>query len=176
MKEIFRIPKKQRIEQMKEHEKEANKKYMESNADKESSKKNDQRYRTTWSRCKSERETTKRRYVFRPLVYHYLKILNIFSSEDKPSAEFLKISKHERRKLFALQMELREEERRMKQRELWRQHEMNCMLIGADPRFTAPFDPSKGFQYIWNPSLGQWQALPVPSQSSGSTPQGQFVY
>jgi len=69
-------------------------------------------------------------------------------------------------------MELREEERRMKQRELWRQHEMNCMLIGADPRFTAPFDPSKGFQYIWNPSLGQWQALPVPSQSSGPTPQG----
>lgn len=49
---------------------------------------------------------------------------------------------------------------------------MNCMLIGADPRFTAPFDPSKGFQYIWNPSLGQWQALPVPSQSSGPTPQG----
>lgn len=60
-------------------------------------------------------------------------------------------------------MELKEEERRMKQREMWRQHEMNCMMIGCDPRFTAPFDPSKGFQYVWNPSLGQWQALPAPA-------------
>ncbi|KAL1490468.1 hypothetical protein ABEB36_013156 [Hypothenemus hampei] len=158
LKESFKIPKKQRIEQMKEHEKEANRKFLESSyaQEKDSSRKNDQRYRT-WSRYKSERENTKR--TFRP------------EDKDRPSAEFLKISKHERRKLFALQIELKEEERRMKQRELWRQHEMNCMMIGADPRFTAPFDPSKGFQYIWNPSLGQWQALPVPAQYNSTAPQ-----
>ncbi|XP_066260562.1 histone-lysine N-methyltransferase Set2 [Euwallacea similis] len=174
LKEIFRIPKRQRIEQMKEHEKEANKKYMEGkeaySQEKESSRKNDhQRYRS-WSRYKSERETNKRS--------------SRVEERDRPSAEFLKISKHERRKLFALQMELREEERRMKQRELWRQHEINCMLIGADPRFTAPFDPSKGFQYIWNPSLGQWQALPSsqsqrafgsPATNSQGTPTKQHV-
>ncbi|XP_066157816.1 histone-lysine N-methyltransferase Set2 [Euwallacea fornicatus] len=174
LKEIFRIPKRQRIEQMKEHEKEANKKYMEGkeaySQEKESSRKNDhQRYRS-WSRYKSERETSKRG--------------SRMEERDRPSAEFLKISKHERRKLFALQMELREEERRMKQRELWRQHEINCMLIGADPRFTAPFDPSKGFQYIWNPSLGQWQALPSsqsqrafgsPATNSQGTPTKQHV-
>ncbi|XP_019761367.1 probable histone-lysine N-methyltransferase CG1716 [Dendroctonus ponderosae] len=149
LKESFRIPKKQRIEQMKEHEKEANRKFMESSyaQEKESSRKNDQRHRT-WSRYKSEREGSKK---------------SRFDDKDRPSAEFLKISKHERRKLFALQMELKEEERRLKQRELWRQHEMNCMMIGADPRFTAPFDPTKGFQYIWNPAVGQWQALPVPA-------------
>ncbi|CAG9771752.1 unnamed protein product [Ceutorhynchus assimilis] len=154
LKQIFRIPKKQRIEQMKEHEKEANRKFIEvSHAqEKESSRKNDHRYRS-WSRYKSERESSnKKRY----------------EDKGRPSAEYLKISKHERRKLFALQMELKEEERRSQQREMWRQHEINCMLIGADPRFTAPFDPSKGFQYIWNPSLGQWQALPVPtSQNRG---------
>ncbi|ERL93439.1 hypothetical protein D910_10731 [Dendroctonus ponderosae] len=134
---------------MKEHEKEANRKFMESSyaQEKESSRKNDQRHRT-WSRYKSEREGSKK---------------SRFDDKDRPSAEFLKISKHERRKLFALQMELKEEERRLKQRELWRQHEMNCMMIGADPRFTAPFDPTKGFQYIWNPAVGQWQALPVPA-------------
>ncbi|KAF7266294.1 hypothetical protein GWI33_020325 [Rhynchophorus ferrugineus] len=153
LKESFRIPKKQRIEQMKEHEKEANRKFMASTyaQEQETSRKNDQRYRT-WSRYKSEREINKK--GSKP------------EDKDKPSAAFLKISRHERRKLFALQMELKEEERRLKQREMWRQHEMNCMLIGADPRFTAPFDPNKGFQYIWNPSIGQWQALPVPTLQS----------
>lgn len=61
LKEFFRIPKKQRIEQMKEHEKEANRKFMESSyaQEKEPSRKHDQRYRT-WSRYKSERETNKK--------------------------------------------------------------------------------------------------------------------
>lgn len=151
LKESFRIPKKQRIEQMKEHEKEANRKFMASTyaQEQETSRKTDQQRYRSWSRYKIERETTKKG--------------SKYDDKDKPSAAFLKISKHERRKLFALQMELKEEERRMKQREMWRQHELNCMMIGADPRFTAPFDPSKGFQYIWNPSIGQWQALPVPS-------------
>lgn len=61
LKESFRIPKKQRIEQMKEHEKEANRKFMASNyaQEQETSRKNDQRYRT-WSRYKSEREINKK--------------------------------------------------------------------------------------------------------------------
>ncbi|XP_060519038.1 variant-silencing SET domain-containing protein [Cylas formicarius] len=158
LKESFRIPKKERIEQMKEHEKEANRKFMASSysQEQESSRKSDHRYRT-WSRYKSERESSSKKSTR-------------LEDRDKPSAAFLKISKHERRKLFALQMELKEEERRLKQREMWRQHEMNCMIIGTDPRFTAPFDPNKGFQYIWSPSIGQWQALPV------STSQGQGIF
>lgn len=139
LKEVFRIPKKERIEQMKEHEREANKKFMQGGygSEPDSGRKSD-RYRHL-SRYKVERETNRKGC----------------KSEEKPSAEFIRLSKIERRKLFALQHELKEEERRLKQREMWRQHELNCMMIGTDPRFTAPFDPSRGYQCIWNPQIGE---------------------
>lgn len=139
LKEVFRIPKKERIEQMKEHEREANKKFMQGGYtnEQDSGRKSD-RYRHL-SRYKTERETSRKGS----------------KSEEKPSAEFIRLSKIERRKLFALQHELKEEERRLKQREMWRQHELNCMMIGTDPRFTAPFDPSRGYQCIWNPQIGE---------------------
>lgn len=142
LKEVFRIPKKERIEQMKEHEREANKKFMQTNQNTYGSddyRKMD-RYRGV-SKGKMDWEWDRRRRPPKP--------------GDKPSAEFLRLSKIERRKLFALQHELKEEERKLKQREMWRQHEMNCMMIGADPRFTAPFDPSRGYQYIWNQQIGE---------------------
>ncbi|CAG9853837.1 unnamed protein product [Phyllotreta striolata] len=147
LKEVFRIPKKERIEQMKEHEREANKKFMQTKQntyESEDYRKID-RYRGL-TKSKVERDSNRRPKL-----------------GDKPSAEFLRLSKVERRKLFALQHELKEEERKLKQREMWRQHEMNCMLIGADPRFTAPFDPSRGYQYIWNQQIGQWQTVPLQS-------------
>lgn len=142
LKEVFRIPKKERIEQMKEHEREANKKFMQSGygQDQDRDKKlNEMRYRGVSTKYKHEKDSYRK------------------SSKncEKYSAEFMKLSKIERRKLFAIQYELKEEERRLKQRELWRQHEMNCMMIGTDPRFTAPFDPSKPYQCIWNPQLGK---------------------
>ncbi|XP_023021580.2 LOW QUALITY PROTEIN: SET domain containing 2 [Leptinotarsa decemlineata] len=151
--EVFRIPKKERIEQMKEHEREANKKFMQNaqnvyGGDHDKERKSD-RYRSL-SRYKSDRDTNRKPP----------------KPGEKPSAEFLRLSKIERRKLFALQHELKEEERRMKQRELWRQHEMNCLMIGTDPRFTAPFDPSRGYQCIWNPQIGQWQNYPLPPNTS----------
>lgn len=136
LKEVFRIPKKERIEQMKEHEREANKKFMQDDKDK---KLNDLRYRGVTSKYKYEKDTYRKSS----------------KATEKYSAEYMKLSKIERRKLFAIQHELKEEERRLKQRELWRQHEMNCMMIGTDPRFTAPFDPSKPYQCIWNPQLGR---------------------
>ncbi|KAJ8945452.1 hypothetical protein NQ314_009204 [Rhamnusium bicolor] len=149
LKEVFRIPKKERIEQMKEHEREANKKFMQSGygGEQDSSRKSD-RYRHL-SRYKMERDSGRKGS----------------KSGDKPSAEFMRLSKIERRKLFALQHELKEEERRLKQREMWRQHELNCLIIGTDPRFTAPFDPNRGYQCIWNPQIGQWQNYPLPPQN-----------
>ncbi|XP_056630996.1 probable histone-lysine N-methyltransferase CG1716 isoform X2 [Diorhabda sublineata] len=157
LKEVFRIPKKERIEQMKEHEREANKKFMQNtnnqNAyaledDRDKDRKSD-RYRGM-SRFKSDRDSHNRKPT---------------KSGEKLSAEYLRLSRVERRKLFALQHELKEEERKLKQREMWRQHEANCMMIGADPRFTAPFDPNRGYQLIWNPQIGQWQNCPLPSPS-----------
>lgn len=140
LKEVFRIPKKERIEQMKEHEREANKKWQSGyGQDQDRDRRfNDMRYRGVNSK-KYERDSYKRSP----------------KNCERYSAEFMKLSKIERRKLFAIQVELKEEERRLKQRELWRQHEMNCMMIGTDPRFTAPFDPSKPYQCIWNPQLGK---------------------
>lgn len=84
-----------------------------------------------------------------------------------------RLSKHERRKLFALKVEQEEEERR-KQQELWRQHEQRCLLLGTDPRFTSPFDPNRGYQCIWNPQTGQWQPILPPNQNfqGMQTPQG----
>lgn len=120
LKEVFRIPKKERIEQMKEHEREANKKFMQSGyANEQDKDKKSDRYRGS-SKYKNERDR------------------KTIKSGEKPSAEFLRLSKIERRKLFALQHEFKEEERRMKQREMWRQHEVNCLMMGTDPRFTAP--------------------------------------
>ncbi|KAJ8960974.1 hypothetical protein NQ318_020278 [Aromia moschata] len=154
LKEVFRIPKKERIEQMKEHEREANKKFMQSGygGEQPGGRKSD-RYRHL-ARHKSERDGGRKGA----------------KGGEKPSAEFIRLSKIERRKLFALQHELKEEERRLKQREMWRQHEMNCMMIGTDPRFTAPFDPNRGYQYIWNPQIGQWQNYPLPPAESGPVP------
>lgn len=142
LKEVFRIPKKERIEQMKEHEREANKKFMQSGYGQEQDKDkklSELRYRGSSSRYKYERDNYRKSS----------------KSSEQYSAEYMKLSKIERRKLFAIQHELKEEERRLKQRELWRQHEVNCLLIGTDPRFTAPFDPSKPYQCIWNPQLGK---------------------
>lgn len=142
LKEVFRIPKKERIEQMKEHEREANKKFMQSGYGQEDRDKklSELRYRGSSSKYRYERDNYNKKSS---------------KNNEQYSAEFMKLSKIERRKLFAIQHELKEEERRLKQRELWRQHEVNCLLIGTDPRFTAPFDPNKPYQLIWNPQLGE---------------------
>ncbi|KAK9709614.1 WW domain [Popillia japonica] len=79
------------------------------------------------------------------------------------------IDKYERRKMFALQVEQKEMERRRSQREFWRQHEQRCVVMGADPRFTAPFEPNQGYQYVWNPQAGQWQNYPLPGGGNGQT-------
>lgn len=147
LKEVFRIPKKERIEQMKEHEREANKKYM---LNAEHDNRLSGRSRDRWGNKYDKDDYKKRRAKL---------------DERDRALSMYKITKQERRKLFALQEQLKEEERRRKQREMWREHEKNCLLIGADPRFTAPFDPSRGFQYVWNQSLGQWQNIPIPADN-----------
>ncbi|KAI4464171.1 histone-lysine n-methyltransferase setd2 [Holotrichia oblita] len=151
LKEVFRIPKKERIEQMKEHEREADRKYKAGlGLDGQNSfleKKDLNRYPFL-----SKRQRRKRRKN---------------AQADKEAF----IDKYERRKMFALQVEQREMERRRSQREFWRQHEQRCVVMGADPRFTAPFEPNQGYQYVWNPQTGQWQNYSLPG---GGNPQPNF--
>ena len=145
LKEVFRIPKKERIEQMKEHEREADMKYRANLAlqqDTTQDKPNEHRYRY----LRKKKKDNTRQEVKEDLT--------------------IKINKHERRKMFAMQVEFNELERRRKQQEMWQQHEQRCLMMGTDPRLTAPYDPNQGFQYIWNSQLGQWQNFPLPSNPS----------
>lgn len=147
LKEVFRIPKKERIEQMKEHEREADRKYKAGlgldGQDPFMEKKDLSRYSLLARRQKKKKRRS--------------------SHSDKDSSY---IDKYERRKLFALQVEQREMERRRNQREFWRQHEQRCVVMGADPRFTAPFEPNQGYQCVWNPQTGQWQNYPLPGNQN----------
>ncbi|GJQ84695.1 hypothetical protein Trydic_g12714 [Trypoxylus dichotomus] len=142
LKEVFRIPKKERIEQMKEHEREADRKYKAGlgldGQDSMLEKKDFNRYSLLSRRSKKKKRKN--------------------SHNDRDSF----IDKYERRKMFAFQVEQREIERRRHQREFWRQHEQRCVVMGADPRFTAPFEPNQGYQCVWNPQTGQWQNYPLP--------------
>ncbi|RZC36943.1 histone-lysine N-methyltransferase SETD2 [Asbolus verrucosus] len=156
LKEVFKIPKKERIEQMKEHEREANRGYIAGlGLEQDSEKKNESRYRIL------------KRYRSLDKIDNSRKNIKL---EDR-GMNYPKLGKFERRKMFALQVEQREEERRRKQREMWRQHEQHCILLGTDPRLTAPFDPNRGYQCIWNPQIGQWQNYPIQNPNMIFNPQ-----
>lgn len=140
LKEVFRIPKKERIEQMKEHEREADRKYKALlGLEQENEKKTADRYR----------------YIQRHRVIDQLDRPRRPGKQEEKSPLCRVIDKLERRKLFA------EEERRRQQREQWRMMEKQ-----ANQRYSVE---SRGFQYVWNPQTGQWQAivtqptLPPPS-------------
>lgn len=151
LKEVFRIPKKERIEQMKEHEREADKKYkallgLEQESTNE--RKSLSRYRYLQRHRSIEKiDSTERNR----------KGLKVDDRNASP-----RISKLVRRQLFALKVEHEEEERRRKQQ--WRQSEQQQCTIN-DPRYPITTDPNTGYQYVWNPQMGQWQTVPVPQQT-----------
>lgn len=91
--------------------------------------------------------------------------------EERNIVPIPKLSKHERRQLFALQVAQEEEGRRRKhEQEMWRMHEQRCMVMGTDPRLTS-LDMTGGYQWNWNPNTAQWQAYPTsgmpPNQQQG---------
>lgn len=143
LKEVFRIPKKERIEQMKEHEREADKKYKALlGLEQENERKNLNRYRNLPRHRPAEKPDSVDR--------NRSKVAKV---DDRNIPKF---NKHERRQLFAKKVEYEEEERRRKQ---W-QHNM------ADSRYIIPVDTSRSLQYVWNPQTGQWQAVALPAQGS----------
>lgn len=73
-----------------------------------------------------------------------------------------RLSKFERRQLFALKVAKEEEERlRRQQQESWQEHEARCIALGIDPHTTATVDPQTGYPLFFNPALGQWQPYPL---------------
>ncbi|XP_015606823.1 uncharacterized protein LOC107273288 isoform X2 [Cephus cinctus] len=170
LKEVFRIPKKERIEQMKEHEREADRGYREDLDKEERRESSYDRHRSDrYSRNDPDKRVDRRRGRESPDFEHS-------RTKDKRTDERVnlvpvpRMTKFERRQLFALKVAKEEEERqRRQQQESWQEHEARCLALGMDPHTTATVDPQTGYPLFFNPSLGQWQ--PYPMQDGGEITQ-----
>ncbi|XP_055593852.1 probable histone-lysine N-methyltransferase CG1716 [Uranotaenia lowii] len=158
LKEIFRIPKKERIEQMKEHEREADLRYKALGLGDE-----DQwSHRHQSSRLPDRsREFKRRKSMDDRDLLNYHKTKRLPPSSTITASKMDHLSKQQRRQLFEMQVAHEEAERRNK--ELWLKHENNCMKFGLNPHTTNPMDvPAK-----MNPATGEYfsaddRLLPTP--------------
>ncbi|XP_047367367.1 probable histone-lysine N-methyltransferase CG1716 isoform X2 [Vespa velutina] len=158
LKEVFRIPKKERIEQMKEHEREADRGYREELEKDEKAGTSYERHRSDrYGRAELDKRTDRRRGRESPEFEHN-------RTKDKKGEErsslvpIPRMTKYERRQLFALKVAKEEEERqRRQQHDSWQEHEARCLALGIDPHSTAMLDPQTGYPVFYNPTLGQWQ-------------------
>ncbi|PNF22139.1 hypothetical protein B7P43_G06798 [Cryptotermes secundus] len=167
LKEVFRIPKKERIEQMKEHEREADRGYKEY-LDKESHHEK-QSYDRHWrqDRFRSDhdkRDRDRKRMRESPDADRIRKGSRF---DDRNLVPIPRLSKQERRQLFAMKVAQEEEEERQRrqQQEMWRHHEDRCLALGLDPNLTAAFDPQTGYPCFFDPASGTWQAYPQQDPS-----------
>lgn len=166
LKEYFRIPKKERIELMKEHEREVEEEIR--GLDKDRKEKDNfsspSRYRRDFDRRRRspDREKEKDRYSRRSSRG------DRDAREDR-SSDSPKMSKEQRRQLFEIQVQQEEEAKQRKmQEEMWAMHVDRCRLLGQDPYLTPIFDPT--CQYYWDPNTASWQPyngtepnIPVPA-------------
>ncbi|CAD6227546.1 GSCOCG00001229001-RA-CDS [Cotesia congregata] len=154
LKEVFRIPKKERIEQMKEHEREADSGYRE-DLKKEAKESSSSSSTSAYDRRRSDRYD-RRRGRDSPEPDNHRK------DNKRTNDSMSRLSKLERRQLFALKVAKEEEERlRRQQQEMWQEHESRCHGLGMDPHTTAAVDPQTGYPLFFNPALGQWQSYPL---------------
>uniref|UniRef100_A0A1I8N425 [histone H3]-lysine(36) N-trimethyltransferase n=1 Tax=Musca domestica TaxID=7370 RepID=A0A1I8N425_MUSDO len=158
--EIFRIPKKERIEQMKEHEREADRQYAETEGQNRNDHESDQYRNDRFGR----RFATASRFG-RP---HNVKSMqqqqqqqnngggggnnasrpsNILGGEN---ANTKNLSKTQRREMFAAKVARDEAEKRMAEER--REFETKCRFFGLDPKKTRPQE----VPFCVNPATGQW--------------------
>ncbi|XP_014478705.1 PREDICTED: probable histone-lysine N-methyltransferase CG1716 [Dinoponera quadriceps] len=158
LKEVFRIPKKERIEQMKEHEREADRGYREELEKEDKRGTSYDRHRSDrYSRSEVDKRGDRRRGRESPETEH-IRIKEKRVEERSSLVPVPRMTKYERRQLFALQVAKEEEERqRRQQQESWQEHENRCLALGIDPHTTAMVDPQTGYPVFYNHSLGQWQ-------------------
>ncbi|XP_031829753.1 SET domain containing 2 isoform X2 [Nomia melanderi] len=162
LKEVFRIPKKERIEQMKEHEREADRGYREELEKEEKRGTSYDRHRSDrYGRNESEKRSDRRRGRESP-ESEYTRTKDKRVEERSSLVPIPRMTKYERRQLFAMKVAKEEEERqRRQQQESWQDHENRCLALGIDPHTTAMVDPQTGYPVFYNPSLGQWQHYPT---------------
>ncbi|XP_076665914.1 SET domain containing 2 isoform X2 [Andrena cerasifolii] len=162
LKEVFRIPKKERIEQMKEHEREADRGYKEELEKVEKRGTSYDRHRSDrYGRNEVEKRGDRRRGRESP-ESEYTRTKDKRIEERSSLVPIPRMTKYERRQLFALKVAKEEEERqRRQQQESWQDHETRCLALGIDPHTTAMVDPQTGYPVFYNPSLGQWQHYPT---------------
>lgn len=173
LKEFFRIPKKERIELMKEHEREVDrgyKEYLDREQDDDLDRRDKDRYnrRDTYydrRRRSPDRDRDRDRDRHRRGGNRSDREVREDRLSDSP-----KMSKEQRRQLFALKVQQEEEEakQRKMQEEMWAMHVDRCRLLGHDPYLTPIFDPT--YQYYWDPVAATWQPyngsdpnIPVPA-------------
>ncbi|XP_011704272.1 PREDICTED: uncharacterized protein LOC105459714 isoform X2 [Wasmannia auropunctata] len=176
LKEVFRIPKKERIEQMKEHEREADRGYREELEKEEKRGTSYDRHRSDrYNRSEIDKRGDRRRGRESPETDHTrTKDKRI---EERSLVPIPRMTKYERRQLFALKVAKEEEERqRRQQQESWQEHENRCLALGIDPHTTAMVDPQTGYPVFYNPTLGQWQHYSTPQDGGEATQQCTPVY
>ncbi|XP_018019257.1 microtubule-associated protein futsch isoform X2 [Hyalella azteca] len=151
LKEEFRIPKKQRVELMKEHEREVEagyRRYLDTERGKRETK--DRYGRSSYDnwRCKV------------PVLDSHGKAQRWPSNDAisimMNSEEFAGLSKEERREKFAQKVAQEDEQRRL-QEGMWSVHVERCGRIGLDPYHSPIVDPSG--QYYWDASNSTWVPL-----------------
>ncbi|XP_015186803.1 PREDICTED: probable histone-lysine N-methyltransferase CG1716 [Polistes dominula] len=159
LKEVFRIPKKERIEQMKEHEREADRGYREELEKDEKTGTSYERYRPDrFGRVELDKRTDRRRGRESPDFEHNNRTKEKKVEERSSLVPIPRMTKYERRQLFALKVAKEEEERqRRQQHDSWQEHESRCLALGMDPHSTAMVDPQTGYPVFYNHTLGQWQ-------------------
>lgn len=149
--EIFRIPKKERIEQMKEHEREADRQYAETECDRYS---NDQyrsnrfgrRFNPT-SRFAKPHNSSSKPLQLQNTVSNAMRTTSISAENTKC------LSKTQRREMFAAKVARDEAEKRMAEER--REFETKCRFFGLDPKKTRPQD----VPFCVNPATGQWYSV-----------------
>ncbi|KAK3863517.1 hypothetical protein Pcinc_030719 [Petrolisthes cinctipes] len=173
LKEFFRIPKKERIEMMKEHEREVDRGYKEyldreQDSDRDCERDRKDKDRDSWysrrdyydrrrrspDRDKDRGDRGDRHPRTRNLI------------RDDRTLDSPKMSKEQRRQLFELKVQQEEEEakQRKMQEEMWAMHVDRCRHLGHDPYLTPIFDPT--YQYYWDPTAASWQPY---TAGSGNT-------
>ncbi|CAL4069399.1 unnamed protein product, partial [Meganyctiphanes norvegica] len=172
LKEAFRIPKKERIELMKEHERQVDRDYQEflvKDTTLDRGKRCDKSRSSTPSyyssriiRRSPERERERDRHRDRD---RGRRNNNNNNNDNENNTDSPNLSKEERRQQFALKVQQEEEEaaQRKMQEEMWQLHVDRCRLLCQDPYISPILDPT--CRYFWDPKENNWQPYsgPVPA-------------
>ncbi|XP_065366188.1 probable histone-lysine N-methyltransferase CG1716 [Calliphora vicina] len=149
--EIFRIPKKERIEQMKEHEREADRQYAANAETQENIADTDHYRRDRFGRSfnktiNTAASSSSNRFV-KPNNGNHLRTSKTTPKNDK------NLSKAQRREMFAAKVARDEAEKRLSEER--REFETKCRFFGLDPKKTRQQD----IPFCVNPATGQWFSI-----------------